>query len=341
MDIKEAISKVVSMDDLKESEARSVFDQIMAGNADPEQIASFITALRMKRESISEITGAAKVMREKALKLKDLEIRENEPVLDTCGTGGSGIDTFNVSTATAFVVAACGVKVAKHGNRAASSRCGSADVLEELGVKVDVQPEITEMCLNEINIGFLFAPLFHGAMKHAFGVRKKIAIRTIFNILGPLSNPVGADRQVLGVYDDPLTKPLAEVLKNLGTERAYVVHGNEGLDEASISSETKVSEVADGQVKTYFIKPEDFGLRRSEVSQIKGGTIRANASLVRKALSGEHGAPRDIVLLNSALALMASDKAEDPLLAVEIAKEAIDSGKALSKLEELKKRTNG
>ncbi|NQT33168.1 MAG: anthranilate phosphoribosyltransferase, partial [Candidatus Omnitrophica bacterium] len=234
MNIQDAIGKIEKKENLTEEEMRSVFDAIMSGEAPPEEIKTFLVALHHKGETTAEITGAAKVMREKSVKIDAGE----GPVIDTCGTGGTSLGVFNVSTASAFVVAACGVKVAKHGNRAASSKCGSADVLEELGVKIDVSPEVTERCVKEINIGFLFAPLFHGAMKHAIGPRKEIGHRTIFNILGPLSNPASCKRQVLGVYDRKLVKTMAEVLKNLGSTDVFVVHGDDGLDEVTITGST-------------------------------------------------------------------------------------------------------
>jgi anthranilate phosphoribosyltransferase len=299
-------------------------------------VGALIVALRMKGETVDEITGAAKVMREKALKIKI----DHEPLLDTCGTGGTGIDRFNISTAMAFVLAGCGVKVAKHGNRSASSRCGSADVLEKLGVKIDVPAEITEKCIKEINIGFLFAPAFHSAMKYAVTPRKEIGVRTIFNILGPLSNPASATCQVLGVFKDELTETMANVLGKLGVKRAFVVHGDDGLDEVSITGRTKVSELDNGKVKTYHVEPKTFGLRKAALEDIKGGTADENAAIIRSMLSGEKGARRDIVLANAGMAFVAAGKAKDPREGAMLAAEAIDSGKAMEKLEQLIRMTN-
>ncbi|MFH1665451.1 MAG: anthranilate phosphoribosyltransferase [Candidatus Omnitrophota bacterium] len=338
MDIKRAIGKVVLFENLTAEETRSVFDEIMSGHAAAAQIGAFITALRMKGETVDEITGAALAMREKALKINPAGAGA---VLDTCGTGGSGTGVFNVSTASAFVIAACGVKVAKHGNRAASSKCGSADVLESLGVRLDIPPESVAGCIDKINIGFLFAPVYHGAMKHAAAPRKEIGIRTIFNILGPLSNPASADRQVLGVYDRALTEVLANVLRNLGTKRAYVVSGDDGLDEVTITGSTAVSELKNGSVRSFMIEPEQSGIKRASIEDIKGGTVKENAQIVKDVLSGKKGPKRDIVLINAGLGLMASEKAEDLKEAVLLAAEAIDSGAAMKKLEELIAMTNG
>ncbi|MGB2601155.1 MAG: anthranilate phosphoribosyltransferase [Candidatus Omnitrophota bacterium] len=335
MDIKKAIQKVIDHKDLSEKEMRSVFGDIMSGKVTPAQIGSFITALRMKGETVEEITGAAKVMREKALKVK-----VTGTVLDTCGTGGSGKHTFNISTTVAFVLAGCGVKVAKHGNRSASSKCGSADVLEKLGVKLNVSAKVTEKCMNKINIGFLFAPLYHGAMKYAITPRREIGIRTIFNILGPLSNPASANCQVLGVYDEKLTDTLIRVLKKLGAKRAFVVHGKDGLDEVTITGKTKVSELRSGKTKSYYVSPATFGFKRVSLTSIKGGTARDNAKMVKDVLSGKKGARRNIVLMNSSVALMAAGKVKSFKEGVRLAAESIDSGKAMESLKKLIKMTN-
>ena len=332
MNIKKAIKKVVNLKSLTQKEAYMVFKDIMNGKATSAQIGALVTALRMKGETADEITGAARVMREKVLKVKAGTKRE---VLDTCGTGGTGRGAFNISTTASFVLAGCGVKVAKHGNRAASSHCGSADVLEELGVKVDVPVKVTEKSIKSINIGFMFAPLFHGAMKHAIGPRREIGVRTIFNILGPLSNPASATCQVLGVYDEKLTVLMAEALKKLGTRRAYVVHGKDGLDEVTITGETVVTELKGGKIRTYTISPKDFGLKRTSFKNIKGGTVKLNAKAVKSVLSGGKGPKRDIVLMNSALALMAAGKAKSLKQGVKLASSSIDSGEALNKLKEL------
>ncbi len=345
MDIKQAIEKVVKRENLTERETRDVFDQIMTGGATPSQIGAFITALRMKGETVEEITGAAKVMREKALKIKvgginrdDMNI-DDETILDTCGTGGTGTNTFNISTTVAFVVAGAGVKVAKHGNRSASSMCGSADVLEALGVQLDVPVEVTEKCIREIGIGFIYAPLFHGAMKYAVAPRKEIGIRTIFNLLGPLCNPVSANCQVLGVYEEKLTTVIARVLRNLGSKRAFVVHGRDRLDEVTITGKTVVSELANGKIKDYLVSPSTFGLKKARQEDIKGGNAAENANIIMRVLLGEKSPKRDIVLANSSVALMAAGKAQDFKAGVRLAAQSIDSGKAVEKLEMLAKMT--
>lgn len=348
--IKKAIAKVVERQDLTEAEMIDVMDQIMSGEATPAQIGAFITALRMKGETVEEITGAARVMRDKATRIRVgknvLDIDRDdvnldlETILDTCGTGGSGTNTFNVSTTVAFVVSACGVKVAKHGNRSVSSCCGSADVLEALGVNLNVTPETVERCINEIGIGFLFAPALHGAMKHAIGPRREIGIRTIFNILGPLTNPAGADRQVLGVYKEELVEKLANVLKNLGCKRGFVVHGMDGMDEITLSAETRIAEVNTEGVKAGVIKPEDLGLARCSMDELRGGDAKDNAEIVRSILSGEKGPKLDVVLLNASYALVAAGKAATPAEGLEMAAGAIDSGKAKEQLEKLVALTN-
>lgn len=348
--IKTAIQKVVDGQDLSEEEMEATMDVIMSGQATPAQIGSFITALRLKGETIEEITGAARVMREKATKIAvdkslvsidrdDINL-DKETIVDTCGTGGDGTNTFNVSTTTAFVVAGCGLRVAKHGNRSVSSQCGSADVIESLGVKLDVSPKVVEECLNQVGIGFLFAPALHGAMKYAIGPRKEIGIRSIFNILGPLTNPAGANVQVLGVYDKYLTPILAEVLNRLGSRSAFVVYGEDGLDEVSITGRTFVSELKNGKVSNYSIEPEDFGLSRASISEIKGGDAETNRQIVLDVLQGEPGAPRDIVLLNAAAALVAAGMAGDFHEGIKQAAEAIDSGQAMKKLAALIEITN-
>lgn len=329
--IKEAIAKVVEKKNLTEDEMVSVMREIMEGEATPAQIAAFITALRMKGETVDEITGAARVMREKALKVKT----KASVVVDTCGTGGDESFTFNISTAAAFVAAGAGLTVAKHGNRSVSSKSGSADVLKSLGVNIEAEVERVEECLDNIGIGFLFAPMMHGAMKHAAPVRREIGIRTIFNILGPLTNPAGAQYQVLGVYRSELTEVLANVLKNLGSARAFVVSGNDGLDEMTLTTETKVSELKDGKVNTYSIKPEEFGMTRCKLFELQGGEPDDNARIIREILKGDKGAKRDVVVLNAAAAIAASGKAKEMKEGIKLAEEAIDSGKAMEKLEKL------
>lgn len=333
--IKEAIHSLVNGISLSEAEMAVCMNEIMEGMATNAQIGSFLTALRIKGETVEEITGAAKIMREKALTIK-----APDGVLDTCGTGGDLSHTFNISTTTAIVVSAAGAPVAKHGNRSVSSQCGSADVLEALGIKIDLPPEKVEKCLFETGFGFLFAPLFHPAMKYAIGPRREMGIRTIFNILGPLTNPAGAKRQILGVFAGELTETLAMVLGNLGAFDAMVIHGNDGLDEISISDATKVSRFKDGKVENFSIVPEDFGISRNKIEYIRGGKKEDNAAITLSILHGEKGPMRDIVLMNSAAALIVAGKTEDFKTALAIAADAIDSGRALKKLEEVKRVSN-
>ncbi|HKJ29708.1 MAG: anthranilate phosphoribosyltransferase [Desulfuromonadales bacterium] len=347
--IKDAISKVVLRQDLLETEMIEVMNQIMGGEATPAQVGAFITALRMKGETIEEITGAARVMRDhatpirvgKALDIDREEINlDRETVLDTCGTGGSGTKSFNISTTVAFVVSACGAKVAKHGNRSISSACGSADVLEALGVNLNVTPEQVESCINEVGVGFLFAPALHGAMKHAIGPRREIGIRTIFNILGPLTNPAGADRQVLGVYDEKLVEVLAKVLVKLGCQRGFVVHGQDGMDEITLTGPTRIAEINEGKVALSTIEPEDFGLRRCLLTDLQGGDAEENAAIVKDVLAGAEGPKRDVVLLNAAYALIAAGIVESVDAGLQKARNVIDEGLAKAKLEGLVNLTN-
>lgn len=348
--IRKAIARVVERENLSEAEMIEVMDQIMSGGATPAQIASFITALRMKGETVDEITGAARVMRDRALPIRvgksvlgmdrdDINL-DRETILDTCGTGGSGTNSFNISTTVAFIVSACGVKVAKHGNRAVSSSCGSADVLEALGVNLDITPEVVERSISEIGIGFLFAPALHGAMKHAIGPRREIGIRTIFNILGPLTNPAGADCQVLGVYREDLVEKLALVLQKLGCRRGFVVHGCDGMDELTLTGSSTVAEVTREGVKVSVITPEQFGLERAPLSELHGGDAKGNADIVRDILSGKDGAKRRIVLLNAGYALLAAGKAASVEEGIKMAAETIDSGRGLQQLERLVALTN-
>jgi anthranilate phosphoribosyltransferase len=333
--IKEAINILVNNISLSEVEMAECMKEIMEGKATEAQIGAFLTALRIKGETVDEITGAARIMREKATTIK-----APQDVLDTCGTGGDMSHTFNISTTTAFVVAGAGVPIAKHGNRSVSSQCGSADLLEALGVKIDLPPEKVEKCLFETGFGFLFAPLFHPAMKYAIGPRREMGIRTIFNILGPITNPAGAKRQILGVFANKLTETLAKVLGNLGAIDAMVVHGEDGLDEISISDGTKVSRFKDGKVENFYIGPEDFGIRRNKIEYIRGGNKEDNIAITLSILNGEKGPRRDIVLMNSAAALIVGGKAGDFKTALSIVADAIDSGKALRKLEEVKRVSN-
>ncbi|MFP5262157.1 MAG: anthranilate phosphoribosyltransferase [Blastocatellia bacterium] len=347
MKITEAIKKVVDRQDLTCVEAESVLEQIMTGMCTDAQIASLLTALRMKGETADELTGFARVMRKKAARVRpsaavtaDLGGTEREALIDTCGTGGDVSGSFNISTATAFVVAGCGLRVAKHGNRSVSSRCGSADVVEALGVKIELSPERIAMCIDEVGIGFLHAPLLHDAMKYVAPARKQMGIRTIFNMLGPLTNPAGANTQVVGVYAAHLTEVLARVLGALGSLRSLVVHGGDGLDEITITGESKVSEFRGGQVSTYTLTPEQFGLRRATLEEIQGGDAGQNSRIILEVLEGAAGPRRDVVLLNAAAALVASGSAGDFAGGVRLAAESIDSGKALNKLRRLIEFTN-
>ncbi len=333
--IKESVAKVVMNEDLSQSEMEGTMNEIMSGDATPAQIGAFITALRMKGETVEEITGAATVMRAKATKIDITSLVADETILDTCGTGGDGTNTFNVSTATAFVAAGGGVTVAKHGNRAVSSKCGSADVLETLGVKLNIPHTDVAKCLKEVGIGFLFAPLFHGAMKYAAGPRQEIGLRTIFNVLGPLTNPAGATAQVLGVYDQNLTEKIAMVLGKLGTAQAFVVCGEGTFDEISITSPTRVSHLKNGEVQTFDITPEDFGFKRANIDAIKGGDAQENADIIRKILEGEKSPKRDMVVFNTGAAFAAAGLDPDIEKGIQRAIDSIDSGKAKEKLNEL------
>ena len=334
--IRETIQKVVDGQNLTERETVDTMNEIMSGEATPAQIASFITALRIKGETIEEITGAARVMREKSTK-----IHTKHPfVVDTCGTGGDGAHTFNISTTAAFVVAGAGIPVAKHGNRAASSQSGGADVLKALGVNIEIGPEQVGACIDDVGIGFLFAVALHGAMKYAIGPRQEIGIRTIFNALGPLTNPAGAQAQVLGVYAPALTEPLAHVLRNFGAHRAFIVHGGDGLDEITTTTTTQVSELADGGVNTYTLNPTELGIATAQPSDLKGGTPAENAEMTLGVLRGETGPKRDIVLLNAAAVIVAGGKAKDITAGLAVAAKSIDSGRALEKLEGLKAKSN-
>ncbi|MBL7048872.1 MAG: anthranilate phosphoribosyltransferase [Nitrospira sp.] len=333
--IKEAISLAIDGISLSEAQMSGAMREIMEGNATGAQIGSLLTALRIKGETVEEITGAVRVMREKVTR-----IQAPEGTVDTCGTGGDMANTFNISTTTAIVVAACGIPVAKHGNRSVSSKCGSADVLEALGIKIDLEPAKVQACLESTGFGFMFAPLFHPAMKHAVGPRKEMGIRTIFNILGPLTNPAGAQRQVLGVFNGALTEPLARVLGNLGSVHAMVVHGQDGLDEITSTESTRISELKDGNVLTYTISPADMDITIAAKEELAGGDKEQNAKITLDILNGTPGAKRNIVIMNTAAALMAADKSDSLPEAAKIAAEAIDSGKARKKLDEIKDISN-
>ena len=329
--IREAIAELVEGRDLSQEVAAQVMNEIMEGEATPAQIGAFITALRIKGETVAEITGMAQTMRANSLKVQaDIP---GESLVDTAGTGGDGQNTMNVSTAAAVVAAAAGAKVAKHGNRGASSVCGSADILEASGVKVDLAPDGVKQCIEEIGIGFMFAPIFHPSMRHAAVPRREIGIRTVFNILGPLTNPAGAGAQVLGVADPSYGDKMARVLGRLGTNRAMVVYGEDGMDELSITGPTQVWELSDGQVNSYTITPEDAGLERASLDDIRGGSLERNLELFRDVLQGASGPAQDVVVLNAAATLMVSGKADDLRGGVSMASEAINSGAAKEKLE--------
>jgi len=325
--IREAIGALVDGCSLTEAEAAAVMEEIMSGEATPAQFGAFVTALRLKGETVDEIAGMARVMREKARR-----VHVEGVLLDTCGTGGDARGTFNVSTAAAFVAAGAGARVAKHGNRAMTSRCGSADVLEALGARIDLSPEEVKACLEETGVGFMFAPSFHPAMKFAAGPRREIGVRTVFNILGPLTNPAGAACQVLGVADPSLAETMALVLARLGSRRALVVHGD-GLDEMSISGPTLVCELVEGCVRQYVVTPQEVGLALSEAASVAGGTPEENAAALREVLAGHAGPRRDIVLLNAAAGLVALERAAALAEGVALAAEAIDSGAARDRLE--------
>lgn len=331
MIIKEAISKLVRSQNLSLEESAAIMTQIMEGGATDAQIASLLTALRMKGETAEEITGCAMVMRKKAVKI----YAGDGVVIDTCGTGGDARNTFNISTAAAFVVAGAGLKVAKHGNKASSSQCGSADVLKCLGVNIEAGVETVERCIAKARIGFLFAPILHQAMRYAIGPRKEIGIRTIFNILGPLANPAGAVHRILGVYSENLTLLMAEALKQLGDKHAFVVHGLDGLDEITITHKTKVCELVGNTVKSYYINPEDFGMERSNLSRLTVNTPEESAQAIRGVLDGTRGPKRDVVLLNAAAAIIAGGLAEDFMEGIKIAEQSIDTGNAKETLQKL------
>ncbi len=331
--IKEAIQKLIDKIDLTAEETEDAFTEIMEGNASPSQIAAFLTALRMKGETIEEITNAARVMRAKSIKI-DVRENPNEIVVDTCGTGGSLIPTFNISTAVAFVVAGCDIKVAKHGNRSASGRCGSADVLEALGININLPPEKITQVIKEIGIGFLFAPLYHPAMKFAAPIRKELGIRTIFNILGPISNPANASVQLVGVSKPELTEVVAGVLKNLGTKSALVVYGLDGKDEISIAKETKLTELKDDKIRTFLTTPEEHSFKRQAIESLRCIGVKENAEALLNTLKGEKGPYRDAVLLNAVYALYISGRKDIPS-ALKEAEDSIDSKKALDKLSKL------
>jgi len=325
------IDKLQRRVDLTVDEAAGAMETIMDGQAAPSQVAALLVGLSMKGERPDEIVGLARTMRARATKLS----KSFAPVFDTCGTGGDGAHTFNVSTVAALVLAACGVRVAKHGNRSASSRCGSADLFETLGVNVAATPPIVERCLDEAGIAFLFAQVFHPSMRHAAATRKELGVRTAFNLLGPLTNPAGAARQLVGVPRPELTELVARSLAQLGAERAWVVHGADGLDEISTTGYTKVSECRDGAVNTFYVHPGDVGLPKAVPDALRGGDTQDNAAIARSVLAGEPGAPRYIVLFNAGVALLIAGRTATIPDGIAMAAEAIDSGRARQVLDTL------
>jgi anthranilate phosphoribosyltransferase len=337
VDIQQALNKVVGREDLNQKDMAAVMRQVMTGAATPAQIGGFLVALRMKGESVDEITGAAQVMRELATPVViDTNI---EGLVDTCGTGGDGANLFNVSTAAAFVVAACGGHVAKHGNRSVSSSTGSADVLEAAGVFINLSSEQVARCVREIGVGFMFAPLHHSAMKHAIGPRKELALRTIFNILGPMTNPAGVKRQVMGVFDPALCQPIAEVLKQLGSHHVLVVSALDGLDEITLNGETQIAELKDGQIHLYKIKPEDLGLQQQSLDGLSVGSANESLALIHEALSKRRSPTAqkaaDMIALNAGAAIYVAGIADTLKEGVEMAEDAIGSGIAKAKIQEL------
>lgn len=330
------IEKLQRRQDLTVAESAAAMDEIMEGRALPAQTAGLLIALAMKGERPSEIVGLAQTMRARATKLS----RRFDPVFDTCGTGGDRAHTFNVSTVAALVLAACGVRVAKHGNRSVSSRCGSADLFEALGVNIAAPPEVVERCLEEAGMAFFFAPTFHPSMRHAAPTRRELGVRTAFNLLGPLTNPAGATRQLVGVPRPELTELVARALALLGTERAWVVHGADGLDEISTTGYTKVSECRDGAVNTFYVHPSDFGVPKAAPADLKGGEAADNAVIARAVLAGDRGAPRDIVLLNAAASLLIAGTVGAISEGLALAAQAIDSGAANEALAQLVRVSN-
>ena len=334
-DFKRYIVRVAAGERLSVEDARAAFDVMMSGDATPAQVGAFLMGLRVRGETVDEITGGAIAMREKALK-----VAAPADAVDTCGTGGDASGTYNISTAAGLVAAACGVPVAKHGNRALSSRCGSADVLTALGVKIDADMALVERCIAEAGIGFLMAPRHHGAMRHVAGARMELGTRTIFNLLGPLSNPAGASRQLIGVFAERWVEPLAEVLRSLGSRHVWVVHGRDGLDEITTTGATAVAELKDGEIRRFDIAPEDFGVAPASPEALKGGDAETNALALNAVLDGHDGPFRDIVLINSAAALVVAGKVDDVREGVAMAAEALDGGKARAVLARLVEVSN-
>ena len=329
-DLRTHIARIAGGAHLSVAEASEAFDIMMSGDATPAQMGALLMGLRVRGETVDEITGGASTMRAKALR-----VRAPAGAIDTCGTGGDGSGTYNISTAASLIAAGCGVPVAKHGNRALSSKCGSADVLAALGVNIDADITLVEKCIAEAGIGFLMAPRHHGAMRHVAGTRVELGTRTIFNLLGPLSSPAGAKRQLIGVFSAHWLKPMAEVLNNLGSTHVWVVHGADGIDEITTTGPTRIAELKDGAVRTFELTPEDFGLPRAEPQALKGGDAETNALAVSALLDGHEGPFRDIALANASAALIVAGQATDPRAGVALAAEAVDSGRARAALEGL------
>ena len=336
MTIQQALEEVLVGRDLNSEQMESAMNIIMQGEATSAQIAGFIVALRMKGESVDELAAAARVMRNLSSKVKI----SASPLVDTCGTGGDGQKTFNISTAASIVAASAGVKIAKHGNRSVSSKSGSADVLEALGVKLELAPDQIAACVEQVGIGFMFAPMHHSCMKHAIGPRKELGVRTLFNLLGPLTNPAGAQRQVLGVFDDCWLEPLANVLHSLGTQQALVVHSEDGLDEISVSGATNICELNNGDIKSYQASPEDFGLQYSSINAIQVDNVNDSASMINSIFDGVQGAAADIVCLNAGAAIYVAGKSDSLKTGVKLASENLSSGGARDTLKKLVAFTN-
>lgn len=331
MIIQQALNDLLAHKDLSSSDMHTVMGSIMSGEATPAQIAGFMVALRMKGETVDEIAAAAQVMRDLSTKVS-IDV---DTLVDTCGTGGDGSSTFNVSTASALVAASAGVKIAKHGNRSVSSKCGSADVLEALGVRLDLSPEQVSACVQQVGIGFMFAPMHHSSMKHAITPRKELGVRTLFNLLGPLTNPAGAKRQVLGVFSDQWLEPIAKVLKTLSAQHVLVVHAEDGLDELSIAGPTNVCELRDGNITQYQVTPEDMGLERASLDLIKVNDVQESVAMIRALLAGEAGAAADIVALNAGAAIYVAGLSADLSTGVALAKQKLISGAAAQTLQQL------
>ena len=336
MDMQSAIKAVTDHQNLSADEMATAMRLIMTGEATPAQVGGFLIGLRMKGETVEEVAAAARVMRDLSTRVEV----ETDHLVDTCGTGGDASGSFNISTASAFVVAAAGARVAKHGNRSVSSKSGSADVLEAAGVNLELTPAQVAACVNDIGVGFMFAPMHHSAMKHAIGPRREMAVRTIFNVLGPLTNPAGAPNQVLGVFSNDWVEPLAQVLQQLGSKHVLVVHADDGLDEISIGATTHITELKDGEITSYDVQPEDFGMRRTDLEAIRAEDVADSLRIIRSVLANEEGPAKDVVCLNAGAAIYAADMADSLAEGVGLARQVIASGEAAGKLEQLVAATN-